>query len=190
MSVEVGITEKRLANRKFKRTEEAILRVFFETKSYISIGKMAVKAGVARSTVYNHHRTVWEITTDYKEYILRKYQRLARKIMKAKNLRLRMVFVRILYFILADRKIFEILIKDGRVEIFEEMLVEIQPKLAIVMRLPKNSQTLFAVYKSEVARLIYEWGSKGFDQNEMKKILDEILYLTETARERLKILLD
>ncbi len=46
-----GITEKKLRNRRFRRTEEAILKVFFEEDIYIGIGKMAKKAGVARSTV-------------------------------------------------------------------------------------------------------------------------------------------
>ena len=48
----------------------------------------------------------------------------------------------------------------------------------------------FEVYKSEVARLTYEWGCRGFCKDEFEKILSEIVYLTETARERLKILLD
>ena len=68
-----GITEKRLKDKRFKKTEEAILRVFFETKECISVKSLAIKIGVARSTIYCHHKSIREILPDYEKYILKEF---------------------------------------------------------------------------------------------------------------------
>ena len=63
-------------------------------------------------------------------------------------------------------------------------------KLAEKMRLPSDSRKLFEVYSSEIARLMYEWSERNFCDDEIDKLLFEVIYLTNTAKERLKILLN
>ena len=188
--MKVGITEKRLANKRFRRSEEAILRAFFDGDNYISIDRMAAKAGVARSTVYHHHRAVREIMPDYEKYILCQYRRMIRKVLRNEKVNINMICLKILVFVLSNKWIFEILVKDGDGRVFEKMFLEIRADLERIMRLPKNSGILFAVYKSEIARLMCEWGVRGFGERELEKVKMEMVYLTETARARLKILMD
>lgn len=188
--MKVGITEKRLANKRFRRSEEAILRAFFDGDNYISIDRMAAKAGVARSTIYHHHRAVREILPDYEKYILWQYRRMIKKVLQNERLNMNMICLKILVFVLSNKWIFEILVRGGDGRIFERMLLEIRADLEKMMRLPKNSGILFAVYKSEIARLMCEWGARGFNERELEKVRTEMAYLTETARARLKILMD
>lgn len=61
-----GITEKRLNDKRFKKTEEAILGAFFDKNGYITVMEIAKKVGVTRSTIYGHHRVMREIVKDYK----------------------------------------------------------------------------------------------------------------------------
>ena len=185
-----GITEKRLANKRFKKTEEAILRIFFEEKDYISICKMAERAGIARSTVYKHHRTVWNIASDYENYILAKYKTVIGRPDKLKYAKLKNLYRGTLVFILQNRQIFKVFIKSGRRDVFEKMIFLLKLKIESASGLPKNSGRVFKIYTSEVVTLLVEWGLGEFQDNEMEKLLVNILYLTETMRVRLVPLLN
>lgn len=184
-----GITEKRLRNRRFCKTEEAILKAFFDYDNYISVGKMAERAGVARSTFYHHHKTVNRIVVDYRNYTLNKYGRMAKRLLMMKNISTRVLYEYMLIFIMQNKKLFKILMAGNERNIFMRMIEKIKPKLFDIMRLPKNAEKLFLVYTGEVAVLIDAWCKNGADEGEIEKLLDEILYLTKTARVRLKIFL-
>ena len=43
----------------------------------------------------------------------------------------------------------------------------------------------YGVYKNEVATLLEKWGEGGFKKEKIESVLKDIIYLTETARERL-----
>ena len=49
---------------------------------------------------------------------------------------------------------------------------------------------MFMVYVNEVVGLIVGWGKKGFMEKELQNVLANIMYLTESMRERLKPLID
>ena len=184
-----GITEKRLKDKRFKKTEEAILRVFFETKDYISIKSLAMKIGVARSTIYGHHRAMREILPDYRRYILKKYERMIRKMINKKETEIKILYINILLFILRDKKIFKVFLKNGDKAIFEEMILKIKPMVETEMGLPKNSEKLYKVFVSEIGTLIEWWGNEGFNEDDMNAVLSDMLSLTKTARTRLAGLL-
>ena len=137
-----GITEKRLNNRRFKRTEEAILRTFFEEDVFIGTKDMAKKAGVARSTFYHHHRTVREIVPDYKRYIMRKYSYMVRKLNNKTDLKI--VFERMMIFIIQNRQVFEILLKTGDNSIIMNMLELLRPKIVRHTKLPSNHEKILS----------------------------------------------
>lgn len=190
MSKYVGLTEKRMADKRFRKTEEAILKVFFEDGYYICAKEVAEKAGVSRATVYNHHRMIREILLDYEKYVLRKYKRTIRKVIKDKRMRLAKIYLRVLLFMVKEKKIFGMLIKNGRRAMLEKMVFEIKTKIVNYAGLPKNSEKMFKIYVSEVTGLLVEWSQSGFKETEIESLLRDIIYLTDTLRIRLGRLTD
>ena len=183
--VRVGITDKRLANKRFKRTEEAILRAFFESDNFISIEEMARRAGVARSTIYVHHRMVREIIPDYERYILRKYQRMVKKVLKNGDCEIYSMMMKVLIFILVNKKVFIVVLKGGSKRAIEQMINGLRGELIKIMRLSPNQEKVFAIYRSEVVELIEIWCQEGFNRDKIEEVVNEIVYLTETAKIRL-----
>lgn len=190
MSKYVGLTEKRMADKRFRKTEEAILKVFFEDGYYMCAKEVAERAGVSRATVYNHHRVIREILQDYEKYILRKYRRMIRKVTKDKGTRLVRIYLRVLLFMVKEKKIFGMLIKNGRRTVLETMLFEIKTRIVNYAGLPKNSEKMFKIYVNEVTGLMVEWGRSGFMETEIENLLKDIMYLTDTLRSRLGRLID
>ena len=182
-----GITEKRLANRRFRKTEEAILSVFLSKDIYIGVNEMASKVGVARSTIYHHHRTIREIVPDYEKYILKKFSRVVRK--KLKTIGVREIMMGMLIFIVQNKKIFRLLFKSGDERILNELMMKMKPKIVNKMRLPKNCDKMYSVYTGEIMAIIKKWGADGFSETEMGGVLGDIMNLTETMRNRLSFLL-
>ena len=48
MNTQVGISERRLANKRFRKTEDAILKVFFEDDGCVSAREIAKRAGMSK----------------------------------------------------------------------------------------------------------------------------------------------
>ena len=119
-----GLTEKRMNDRRFRRVEEAILKVVINEDYYIGVGEMAKKIGVARSTVYNHHRAVREIIPDYEKYLRSRYNRIINKILKRREMRIRDVMRHVLIFVLHNREVFMFLEKCGRRGIYGQMMTK------------------------------------------------------------------
>ena len=180
-----GLTEKKLRDRRFRRTEEAILKVFFEEDVYIGIDSLAKRIGVARSTVYHHHKKMREIVPDYRKYFLRNYKRGISKILSKKDLRINTLYEYIAYFLLRYKMEFTVLLKGKDHETLVQIMSIIRNKIESAMRLPKNSDKIYSIYASEVVELIRDWAVKGFSEQEIVKLVSDIMYLTTTMRERL-----
>ena len=183
-----GITDKRLNNRRFYRTEEAILKAFFGN-TYLSVREVTRQVGIARSTFYHHHQSTAKIVADYQRYIIDKYKRLTKKMLGAQKVPARMMYERTLLFIVQHKKVFKILLAGKERSILKYMITKMQPRLVDIMHLPKNSKKIFLVYEGEVTSLMDAWCRNGMREDEINRLLDEIIFLTETARVRLKILL-
>ena len=184
-----GLTEKRMNDRRFRRVEEAILKVVINEDYYIGVGEMAKKIGVARSTVYNHHRAVREIIPDYERYLLSRYNRIISKILKRREMRIRDVMRHVLIFVLHNREVFMFLEKCGRRGIYGQMMTKMELELSRRLRLPNNYQKMYIVYRGEVMELMAEWVKNGVVEEEMNELLGDIVGLTDTMRIRLKGLL-
>lgn len=184
-----GLTEKRMNDRRFRRVEEAILKVVINEDYYIGVGEMAKKIGVARSTVYNHHRAVREIIPDYERYLLSRYNRIINKILKRREMRIRDVMRHVLIFVLHNREVFMFLEKCGRRGIYGQMMTKMELELSRRLRLPNNYQKMYIVYRGEVMELMAEWVKNGVVEEEMNELLGDIVGLTDTMRIRLKGLL-
>lgn len=178
--------ERGMKNKRYRKTEEVILKVFFdENERGITMQKMAKKAKIGRSTMYTHHHAIREILPDYERYVLREYGLTMKKKLRKKNISLKSLYLDTLLFILRNKKIFAMFLKFGDREITIKMIGRLEDKVSIAMRFPKNSEKIFRIYASEVAEIIFEWGEKGFSDRELEKILSDIMYLTETSRARL-----
>ena len=178
------LTEKRMEDRRFRKTEEAILKAFFEGGGFVSIGVMAEKAGVARSTFYRHHKAVRMIVPDYKRFILNRYKRNIGSLMK-KRISLRTLLLRIPVFIIANKHAFKLLCRNGDKSIIRDMVFYLKPKILKAACLPENHETIFKVYVGEVVELIDCWMKDECEKTEMEKLVSNIEYLTETMRTRL-----
>jgi len=191
MRKRVGLTEERMRHKGFRRTEEAILKVFFNGKSCsFCVKEIARKIGVARSTIYSHHKALREILPDYEKYILKKYKKILRKSLKDKNMSLKRLYLKMLLFMIQEKEVFNMLIKNERRILIDNMIIAMEEKIVNHARLPKNSKKIFGVYVSEIAGLIEKWGRSGFSEDEIEALLSEIMYLTDTVRVRLAPLLD
>ena len=71
----IRITEKRLKDKRFRDTEEAIVMAFFVLKDKICLKRLIKTAGISRSTLYRHHENINKIVPDYEEYMVSKYKR-------------------------------------------------------------------------------------------------------------------
>ena len=185
MSV-VRLTERKLRDTRFRKTEEAIFRVFFdgEDGAKLSVNEITARIGVDRATFYRHHRAVCEIEEDYEKYIFKKYGKLIEKIKEKKGIDLRRLYYETLIFILHNKRLFEMLMSRRNLRVVGEMIGVLRSEV----RLPNNSERVFMVYTGEVVGLIMDWGIEGFKEAEIVKLLNNIIYLTDTARERLLVL--
>ena len=65
------------------------------------------------------------------------------------------------------------------------MIGSLVPKVADEYRLYGDLERVFRVYIGEIVGLIEEWIERGFREDEMMELLDNIMYLTKTIRLRL-----
>ena len=183
---------KKLGDARFRKTEEAIFGAFFEKEDGVKlgVGELAQKVGVNRVTIYRHHRAIREITENYESYILEKYTELMTEVRKREDVELRRMYYEVVLFILQNRRIFEMLIKRKNFKVLDEMMVVLKPEMANFIRLSGSYERIFKVHTGEIVGLIVDWGLDGFQEAKIVKLLNNIMYLTKSARGRLLPLAD
>lgn len=179
---EEALTKKKLSNRRFRKTEEEILRFFVEEGGNISVDEMAKKLGVARSTIYYHHKKLNDIVPDYEEYILEKYKVM---ISNLNNVDLNFLYFKILIFILQEKDIFKFLNDGNRREILIKFLSMIERNVMEDVKLPLKHRRILMIYNSEVSCLIENWEKEGFNEDKIDEVVLDIMYLTKTMIVRL-----
>ena len=167
-----------MRDRRYKKTECKILSVFFgEIGKEISMQNLAEKAGIARSTIYLHHHSLWQIIPDCEKDILEEYfEKIKRKLKDGTYIR--KFYLDTLVFILKNREFFEAFLKFNNREVVIKMLSRLKEEL-------REPEKVFGIYISEVTEVIFEWGHRGFPEGELEKVLADIMYLTNTMKERL-----
>lgn len=177
------LTEKKLKNKRFHKTEEAIIMAFSLIKDYSSTKRFVKVAQISRSTLYRHHKTISQIIPDYEEYIFKKYKKVIQKLLKNKNITLRHLYQRTLIFIVANKKIAQFLYQFGNHSTLEKMIFLLQPKIIAAHRI--SNYSMFRIYIKEVIEVIEQWENNGFKIDEISPTIGKIMYLTNTARDRL-----
>lgn len=185
-----GLTEKKMANKKFKKTEEAIFIAYFESQDFPNIKTIARRANISRSTLYRHHKIAQNIPQDYEKYLLQKYTQKIDKILFQKEISLRTIFGQTLIFISVNKRIFIGLFAVGHKEVINEMLEKLKKRIIIEWKISGNLEKIFHIYENEVLGAIEIWGEKGFSEEKLEVILKDVMYLTRTAPQKLLPLKD
>ncbi len=181
--VKSGLTEKRMQDKRFLHSEEAIINAFLSIRDCISVKFLISRAQISRSTFYRHHKNIKRIVLDYEEYLLDKYSKVINTWKKDNELRF--YFKQLLFFIISNKKIILFLIQHGEKEVLEELIIELEPIVTSAMNLPKWARLTIVVYRNEITGLLTEWSKENFSDEDLNRILRSILYLTSTIRERL-----
>ena len=179
-----------LLNKRYRQTEEAILEVLLDSKEMPSVGELTKRARISRSTLYRHHRAIPGIVPDYEKEILIRYRKMIRKILKQKEISLKNVYLKTLFFVLRHKRVFEILFRYEGDRVVERMVLEVKDLIIKACHLPKNSEKMIKIYAKEIAGMVEMWGERGFNEDEMNKLLDDMMFLTREMRGRLRILVD
>lgn len=173
-----------MANKLFRANEHAIFIAYFKLRDYPSAKRIAKAASVSRSTLYRHHCKIQSIPKDYEKYLLTSYTRKIRPFLNKKDFSLKNFYLRTLVFISNHEEVFSALFSEGCKEIIAKMLNILKPKLARTLR-TSNRDKAYIVYTNEVLGIIEIWSKQHFVLSELNQVLNDILYLTETASDHL-----
>ena len=180
------MTQGGLKDKRYRKTEEAIIEVLLRSKQMPSTGELTRRARISRSTLYRHHRAIPGIVPDYEKEIINKYGRTVRKMLKRKGADLKSIYLQMLIFVVNNRRVFGILFKYSGDRVVERMVLKLQDKIAEANYLPKKSEKMMRIYTKEVAGIVEGWYEKEFNEKEMNKVLEDIIYLTRTMKRRLR----
>ncbi len=183
----MGITDKKLKDKRFRINERAIIKAFFSNKKILGARVIARRAKISRSTLYRHHKTVYEIIPDYEKYILDKYYRLIGKLIKKRDVDTKTLYIYMLIFMMKNKEIFKMVLSRGNMKTIEKMIKKIESRVAIEYRLPKNCEKMLDVYRKEVLGIVEKWIKNDFT-DDYTGVLSDILYLTKTLRNRLIVI--
>lgn len=180
----MGITDKKLKDKRFIKTERAILRALFSSKKILGVRTIIRRAKISRPTLYRHHKTIYGIVPDYEEYILKKYNRLIGNLIKRNNITVKVIYCQLLIFILKNKDIFRMIVDRGDLRTIERMIGKIDMMVIAECKLPKNHEIMMSIYRKEISGVVEGWIKSDFLECETN-VLEDILYLTKTLRSRL-----
>ena len=181
------LTEKNMANQKFRQSETAILIAYLGSRGYPTAKLLAKKARIARSTLYLHHQQPQNIPRDYEEYLFRCYKKKIARLLRGKNISLRTLFFHTLVFISQHRRAFQMLFRHRQSGIVKKMLDCLRNPILTDWRIV-SPETLYLIYENEIIGVIEGWSRQGFALRSLEATLSLLLHLTNTAPRRLAFL--
>ena len=178
-----GLTERRMRDKRFIRSEEVIIRAYSSIGNRMTVNNLLSRAQISRSTFYRHHRNLKRVLLDYEDYLLLMFKKTMSGWKDKKEVKF--YFRQLLFFIIANKRMMSFLIRYGERRIFDKILVEFEPIIIKVTRLPEWAKTTLVVYKNELIGLLGEWAEDDFSETSLDKILDDMVYLSVTVKDRL-----
>lgn len=167
-------------DKRYKETEDKILRLFFESGGEMSVTEMARQIGVARSTIYRHHRSTRRILDDYKDAAMMEYlERFGSSEDKIDR-----IFLNILVFVSTNREIFLVFLKMHDDSVLAAMIWLARRRLVEVVEELKREK-VFKIYVGEVVATVKYWGERGFLEDKIVGVLSDIMFLSSTVAVRL-----
>ncbi|MDO4612089.1 MAG: hypothetical protein Q4B29_01345 [Candidatus Saccharibacteria bacterium] len=179
---ECRLTEEKMKDRRFRKSEEIILESY-SGKKRKSVFQIMRGVGLTRSTFYNHHRAARNVLKDYDEYIFKKYLKV---MAPAKGTNLRKLYFEMLRFIFHERKVFKVFLEEEKGMTLVKMIDRLRPEIIRTARVSEKQTRIYEICRAEILTLIEEWGKSGFQDEEIATLLQNMMFLTETAWERLK----
>lgn len=176
------LTEQKLKDKRYRKTEEAIVGAFFLAQDNLNPKKIIKVANISRATLYRHHKSVYNVVTDYKEYITRKYASTINKSIN-RGATLRQIFQRTLVFIIANRKIITFIQKFGDQSVIESMLYTLEPRVIDSHKVDPGE--MCDIYVKETSAIIESWFSQGAHPTQFTAVISKLTYLTDTAKSHL-----
>lgn len=180
---------EKMSDKRFRKTELAIFIAYYTFQDYPTSRKLARRARVSRSTLYRHHPNVTDIPRDYEDYLLKSFNRAMRKAIHNKEVKLKIVILRMLVFIMNNKKILKLLFKKDQKSIIKKMLIRLKPRLASEWALKGDFADFFNVYMNEVVGIIEIWSKQNFSRNKLGITLNDIMLITKSAPKRLAFLI-
>jgi AcrR family transcriptional regulator len=174
--------EKKLRDKRFRENEDKVLRLFFEYGEKLTIGKIAKRLGVPRSTIYRHHPSVRAIVNDYVSMMKSKCNIRCRS---DKEKDIKKFFRELLFFIVKNKKVFSLFLKVENKEALLTVLCKNKRALLLCVGFRFEADKAFNIYCKEVIEVIRMWGENDFDKQGIEVVLRDILYLTKTLKIRL-----
>ena len=174
-----GLTEKKMQNKKFQKTENAIFLAYYKFRDFKTAKTLARRAGISRQTLYRHHKTPERIPENYEKYLLEVYSKTTKKFLNQKDISHRKIYFRMLIFIYNNQIIFGALFRDGRKEIIKSMINITKKQILNEWNYAGADKKFFKVYQNEILGLIESWSEKDFKVSELENILNDILYLNK-----------
>ena len=175
-----------MSDRRFRKTEDAIMGAFYVVGEFSNLADVIRKAKISRSTFYRHHGSMQKIVFDHEEYLMSRYLRIVRSRRKKKSIGKKDVFRQMLVFMMVNKKVLLVLLKNGNGEIVRRMVRALRPRIMRAYKWSNCSGKVFEIYVNEILALIQDWEKNMFSEDELDRILWEIMYLTETAKKRLR----
>ena len=180
-----GLTDKNMADKRFRKTEYAIFFAYYKLRSCPSAKKLARTAKISRSTLYRHHKKVQLISVDYEEFLLHDYTKAINRLIK-KDAEIRIIYLRTLAFISAHRRVFMALFKEDRKEVVKNMIGLLRARIVTrEWRLSGNLDKMYIIYTNEILGVIECWSTHMFTDKYLEHVLNDILYLTRASRKKL-----
>lgn len=214
------LTERKMRDKRFYATERAILGTcccdwYGESSGRASVNQMSRAIGISKSTFYRHHAAVNFVMRDYEDFMIRRCKRYIRENFKGdakmagavrvgrrneKVELLKQLYRRVLFFMLQNKEVFQILLADERSQVVKEMVNVLRVQIVGVVggqdmagskdvACGKNAvgsqdlckaldNGLWNSYAAAVAELINAWGRDGFYEERMQRVVSDVLWLT------------
>ena len=177
-------------DRRYYKTEKAIFdalgTLLLENPMTVSLHptELARRSKIAPSTFYRHFPTIDE-AIKYRERNMMRRFRFMVKSLRENHPTLRQCIERVILFIYSNQRFFDVCLTQGNRKTLEFIFEILKPKIYKTCHLPKNSERMLKICFNEIYSLIDEWHKESFNEEKIKDLINEILYLLETAKQRL-----
>ena len=200
------LTLDKLKDKRFYATEKAIFHSVAggATKE---IEMITVTAKISRATFYRHHEAAHTIEGDYERLVEMWVRGLVKRMSASSNGQkkvgannnskrglgvgssdvriLRKVYFELLFFMYKHRELFSYFLMRENTRVYSKIIKEAKPLVMNIWRAARWMEGVYEIYAGEVVGVMVRWGMDGFPEEEMMEALDNIMYLTVTAKERL-----